>query len=183
MDARQMEEEMHWEQEFIRRRQELDKQRKQSSELRMRNNRRLTETSARWRSLERKHSEKSELYLERLRTNFSLTMSISGSPSWHWRLFTCPQIYHLYFSTLQMDFLQSVELIEIHKKIYSQKWFQHGDNWLPWLRYSKSVALDCAIAMITSWLRSTVPYYINLVINLTAPISTRLMTSDYAIAT
>lgn len=54
--------------------------------FRARNSARLADISARWRSLERKRVEKSEFYLERLRTSLSLAASrqegmSSGSPA------------------------------------------------------------------------------------------------------
>ncbi|KAH3883210.1 hypothetical protein DPMN_007164 [Dreissena polymorpha] len=86
MDAREREEERRWDQEFHRRRQDLQGQQAMSSQRRLRNTTKLADLSARWRSLERKRLEKNEFYMERLKTSLSLAASrqesmSSGSPA------------------------------------------------------------------------------------------------------
>lgn len=74
LDPDQKLDEKKWEAEFQRRRDDLAKQQKLSSKRRMRNSAKLAEMSARWRSLEHKRVEKSEFYLERLRTSLSMAL-------------------------------------------------------------------------------------------------------------
>ncbi|XP_052797364.1 uncharacterized protein LOC128229636 isoform X2 [Mya arenaria] len=75
LDTRQQEEERSWDQEFSKRKNELEQQQHISSKKRIQNKARLADISARWRSLERKRLEKSEFYLERFRTSLSLAAS------------------------------------------------------------------------------------------------------------
>ncbi|XP_053384408.1 uncharacterized protein LOC128550123 [Mercenaria mercenaria] len=84
LNERQREDDQRWDEEFIRRRQELEQQRQLSSQRRVRSTNKLSELSARWRNLEQKRVEKNELYLERLRTSLSIALRAeslsSGSP-------------------------------------------------------------------------------------------------------
>ncbi|KAL4225116.1 hypothetical protein ACF0H5_015809 [Mactra antiquata] len=84
LDERQKIEQQKWDQEFVRRQHELEKQKQASDQRRTRNSAKLSELSSRWRHLERKRVEKSEFYLERLRTNLSISLRAesmsSGSP-------------------------------------------------------------------------------------------------------
>lgn len=72
LDPREVAEEKIWDEEFKKRQKEILLQRRRAEERRSRTSAKLSELSARWRRLETKRVNRSEEYLERLRTSLSL---------------------------------------------------------------------------------------------------------------